>query len=93
MDIICRKCEKRTEWGETYFCEECARELGIQVVGEPGTLFKRFLITWVVIAVLACFFFFVPGDSWTLTGGLVFGVIAVFMIAMAWVLSGPIVDS
>ncbi len=89
-DDTCPRCNGRLQGSGTRVCPWCDAVLDGSAGEDRGM--KRGAIVGVVVVLLGVFAMIVPSDDWNATNGLVFGAIAVFMVAMAWVLSGSMVD-
>lgn len=57
-----------------------------------GVLGGRLLAVGAVVFALVVWAMFIPLDAWNGTNGLIFGVVTVFMLAMAWVVSRGFVE-
>lgn len=91
VEDVCPRCNGRLHGSATRLCPWCDAVLDGSESGDRSL--KRAAIVGVVIVVAGIWAMFVPADGWNAISGTVFGVVTVFLTAMAWVLSGPIVDS
>lgn len=92
---VCPRCKGRLHssgmGSATRVCPWCDAVLDGTDTGERSM--KRVAIVGVVIVAAGIWAMFIPADGWNATSGLVFGVVTTFLTAMAWVLSGPMVDN
>ena len=86
---VCHRCRGRLQGHQGPRCPWCGGRLGPDPSGRLG---KRFALVALVAGVVGVFGLLVPARGWGQVGVTVYGVVAVFMLAMAWVLSGEMVD-
>lgn len=90
IEEVCPLCNGRLPEAGGRLCPWCGAVLD---GGESaGRAVRRAAIVGVVLVVAGVWAAFVPPRGWNATSGVVFGVVTLFLTAMAWVLSGSIVD-
>ncbi len=90
---ICPRCRGRLHGYRGPICPWCnGRMTGAGVATESERLLRRLLMVGAVAGLLVVAALFVPPGDWNATNASIFGVIAAFMLLMAWVLSAALVD-
>ena len=88
---VCPRCKGRLHGSATRVCPWCDAVLDGTDTGERSM--KRVAIVGVVFVAAGIWAMFIPAEGWNATSGLVFGVVTTFLTAMAWVLSGELLDT
>ena len=87
---LCPRCNGRPQGESARECPWCDAVLNGSAAPNRGL--KRAAIVCVVVVLLGIWALIVPADDWNATNATLFGVVGVFMLSMAWVLSGSLID-